>query len=187
MKPHTDVTTAVETNKRCNISPIMLCVTDAVLMNENSFLTKKHFAMSNQDSGGKALPESDDGEPITAGISADEAAKKKKKKSKKVADGSEETDGAAEGGEKMDMDTLCKSIAHLSSASAPAPVSETMIQPFHQVQRSKPADIAAEHAFWGTQPMRKPDGATMSTREHATLKFLLPASFAQPCGLLFWL
>ena len=123
--------------------------------------------MSNENPDGKALPEADDSEPITTGSSVDEAAKKKKKKSKKVADGSEEIDGAGEGGEKMDMDTLCKSIAHLSATSTPGPISEAMIQPLHQVQRSKPADTAAEHAFWGTQPMRKPDGANVSTREHA--------------------
>jgi hypothetical protein len=131
--------------------------------------------MSDQD--GKALPESDDSDLIAAGSSVDEAAKKKKKKSKKVADGSEETDGAAEGGEKMDMDTLCKSIAHLSATSTPGPVSETMIPPLHQIQRSKPADIAAEHAFWGTQPMRKPDGAT---REY-TLNFFLSAPLQFLC------
>ncbi len=136
--------------------------------------------MSNPDSKA-ALPESD--EPIAAGSSVDEAAKKKKKKSKKVADGSEETD-AAEGGEKMDMDTLCKSIAHLSATSSPGPVSETMIQPHHQVQRPKPADTAGEHAFWGTQPMRKPDGATVSTRE-PVLNFLLPTPSKRPRELLF--
>jgi hypothetical protein len=100
----------------------------------------------------QALPETEDSDPVTAGSSVDDAAKKKKKKSKKVTDGSEETDGTAAGGEKMDMDTLCKSIAHLSATSTPGPVVETL------VQRSKTADIAAEHAFWGTQPMRRPDG-----------------------------
>ncbi len=112
-------------------------------------IAKKIHNMSNVDD--KGLPESEDTEPISAGSSVDEAAKKKKKKSKKAADGSEETDGTS-GGEKMDMDTLCKSIAHLSATSNPGPVIETM------VQRSKPADIASEHAFWGTQPMRRPDG-----------------------------
>ena len=138
--------------------------------------------MSNPD-GKAALPESDDSEPI-AGSSADEAAKKKKKKSKKIADSSEEADAAADGGEKMDMDTLCKSIAHLSATSSPGPVSEMMIQPHHQVQRPKPVDAAAEHAFWGTQPMRKPDGATVSTLE-PVLNFLLSAPSRHPCELLF--
>ncbi len=132
--------------------------------------------MSNQNPDDKALAESDDSKPIIAISSGDEAAKKKKKKSKKVAEGSEEADAAAEGGEKMDMDTLCKSIAHLSSTSSPGPVSETMIQPLHQVQRSKITDIAAEHAFWGTQPMRKPDGAIVSTREPVLIVLLLAPS-----------
>ena len=83
--------------------------------------------------------------------SADDAAKKKKKKSKKPADDGEDTETA--GGEKMDIDTLCKSIAHLS-ASAPSTSAVVDLSS----QRSKSSESGAEHAFWGTQPMRKPDG-----------------------------
>ena len=83
--------------------------------------------------------------------STDDAAKKKKKKSKKPADESEDAETA--GGEKMDIDTLCKSIAHLS---ATAPSTSTVVD--LSSQRSKSSENGAEHAFWGTQPMRKPDG-----------------------------
>ena len=83
--------------------------------------------------------------------SPDDANKKKKKKSKKPAGESESVEAA--GGEKMDMDTLCKSIAHLSSTtSSPSTVVDL------SSQRSKSSEGGAEHAFWGTQPMRKPDG-----------------------------
>jgi hypothetical protein len=84
-------------------------------------------------------------------------AKKKKKKSKKPADDSE---GAESGsGEKMDMDTLCKSIAHLSAA---APSTSTVVD--LSSQRSKSSESGAEHAFWGTQPMRKPDGTDLRVK-----------------------
>ena len=97
-------------------------------------------------------PENGEGDSVSAGgPSVDDSSKKKKKKSKKADD--DEGDGA--GGEKMDMDTLCKSIAHLSSTtSGPSTVIDL------SSQRSKSAGSSAEHAFWGTQPMRKPDGNT---------------------------
>jgi hypothetical protein len=77
--------------------------------------------------------------------------KKKKKKSKQVSDADGEVDGSSEPQAKMDTDTLCKSLAHLSASSSPAAAHSTP-------QQMLPAAPPGQHAFWATQPMRKPDG-----------------------------
>ncbi len=91
---------------------------------------------------------------------ASDGSLKKKKKSKKVADDGEE-DGEGEGVDdsgKMDTETLCRSIAQLSASSTPS-------QTHTNTQISAPPVSSNQHAFWATQPMRKPDGIATTSKK----------------------